>query len=173
MRNYTCSGTAGREAALPKRTKNLLLKRHGRFRLRIRCVCYRWAIADGDGESVKPFKSEWATVKDGSLWVGYVPLLSRSCGEHGKKAGGGLAVFLISPAHLPRTEGPHVGCTRRRAHETELAAADGLLNTQILLRSTGKEWTNLTDGMQISGVYITSHVAIIVHLFTRWAGVNN
>jgi len=33
-------------------------------------VLQRWAIADGDGESVKPFKSEWATVKDGSLWVG-------------------------------------------------------------------------------------------------------
>jgi len=27
-------------------------------------------FADGDGEQPKPFKSEWATVKDGLLWVG-------------------------------------------------------------------------------------------------------
>ena len=29
----------------------------------------RYAIADGDGEKAKPFKGEWATVKDGLLWV--------------------------------------------------------------------------------------------------------
>lgn len=28
-------------------------------------VFQRYAIADGDGNSVKPFKSEWATIKDG------------------------------------------------------------------------------------------------------------
>ena len=26
-------------------------------------VLQRWAIADGDGEADRPFKSEWATVK--------------------------------------------------------------------------------------------------------------
>lgn len=35
-------------------------------------VLQRYAIADGDGEQPKPFKSEWATVKDGLLWVGSV-----------------------------------------------------------------------------------------------------
>ncbi len=30
----------------------------------------RWALADGDGNNAKPFKSEWATVKDGHLFVG-------------------------------------------------------------------------------------------------------
>lgn len=30
----------------------------------------RYAIADGDGERAKAFKGEWATVKDGLLWVG-------------------------------------------------------------------------------------------------------
>jgi len=30
----------------------------------------RWAIADGDGDEPKPFKGEWATVKNGKLWVG-------------------------------------------------------------------------------------------------------
>lgn len=30
----------------------------------------RWVVADGDGNDVKPFKGEWATVKDGKLWVG-------------------------------------------------------------------------------------------------------
>mmetsp|Transcript_30197 Transcript_30197/g.79313 ORF Transcript_30197/g.79313 Transcript_30197/m.79313 type:complete len:388 (+) Transcript_30197:260-1423(+) len=33
-------------------------------------VLLRYAIADGDGHSIKPFKSEWATVKDGLVWVG-------------------------------------------------------------------------------------------------------
>lgn len=35
-------------------------------------VFQRWAIADGDGMSIKPCKMEWATVKDGVLWVGSV-----------------------------------------------------------------------------------------------------
>jgi len=35
-------------------------------------VFQRWAIADGNGEKVKPCKLEWATVKDGLLWVGSV-----------------------------------------------------------------------------------------------------
>jgi soluble calcium-activated nucleotidase 1 len=35
-------------------------------------VYQRWAIADGDGEKVKPCKIEWATVKDGVLWVGSI-----------------------------------------------------------------------------------------------------
>lgn len=30
----------------------------------------RWALADGDGDNTKPFKAEWATVKDGALLVG-------------------------------------------------------------------------------------------------------
>ena len=30
----------------------------------------RHAIADGDGDRPKPFKTEWATVKDGELWLG-------------------------------------------------------------------------------------------------------
>eukprot|EP00038_Savillea_parva_P015122 m.218905 g.218905 ORF g.218905 m.218905 type:complete len:386 (-) comp30136_c0_seq1:70-1227(-) len=33
-------------------------------------VLLRYAIADGNGNAAKPFKSEWATVKDGLLWVG-------------------------------------------------------------------------------------------------------
>jgi soluble calcium-activated nucleotidase 1 len=33
-------------------------------------VFQRHAIADGDGNYPKPFKTEWATVKDGLLWVG-------------------------------------------------------------------------------------------------------
>ena len=33
-------------------------------------VLQRYAIADGDGEQPKAFKSEWATVKDGLVWVG-------------------------------------------------------------------------------------------------------
>ena len=33
-------------------------------------VFQRWAIADGNGEEVKPFKMEWATVKDERLYVG-------------------------------------------------------------------------------------------------------
>merc|ERR1711907_43945 len=32
----------------------------------------RYAIADGDGDEPKPFKQEWATVKDNMLWVGSV-----------------------------------------------------------------------------------------------------
>jgi len=32
-------------------------------------VLLRYAIADGDGHSTKPFKSEWATIKDGLLWA--------------------------------------------------------------------------------------------------------
>lgn len=30
----------------------------------------RWALGDGDGFNTKPFKSEWATVKDGALLIG-------------------------------------------------------------------------------------------------------
>jgi soluble calcium-activated nucleotidase 1 len=33
-------------------------------------VFQRWALADGDGEKAKPFKGEWATVKDGMLYMG-------------------------------------------------------------------------------------------------------
>lgn len=33
-------------------------------------VFLRYAIADGNGHATKPFKSEWATIKDGLLWVG-------------------------------------------------------------------------------------------------------
>merc|ERR1719238_2056441 len=33
-------------------------------------VFQRWAIADGDGDEAKPFKTEWATIKDGKLWIG-------------------------------------------------------------------------------------------------------
>jgi soluble calcium-activated nucleotidase 1 len=33
-------------------------------------IFQRWALADGDGEKAKPFKGEWATVKDGLLWLG-------------------------------------------------------------------------------------------------------
>lgn len=33
-------------------------------------IFQRWALADGDGEESKPFKGEWATVKDGMLWLG-------------------------------------------------------------------------------------------------------
>lgn len=40
----------------------------------------RWALADGDGNYAKPFKSEWATVKDGDIWVG-----SNGLGEKKKK----------------------------------------------------------------------------------------
>lgn len=32
----------------------------------------RWAIADGDGNEPKPYKSEWATVKDGAIWLGSI-----------------------------------------------------------------------------------------------------
>lgn len=35
-------------------------------------VFQRWALADGDGEQAKPFKSEWATVKDGLLYIGSI-----------------------------------------------------------------------------------------------------
>jgi soluble calcium-activated nucleotidase 1 len=35
-------------------------------------VFQRWAIADGDGDEAKPFKTEWATVKDGRLWIGSI-----------------------------------------------------------------------------------------------------
>jgi soluble calcium-activated nucleotidase 1 len=35
-------------------------------------VFQRWALADGDGNQAKPFKTEWATIKDGSLWVGSI-----------------------------------------------------------------------------------------------------
>jgi len=35
-------------------------------------VLQRWAIADGNGEKVKPFKIEWATVKDDVLVVGSI-----------------------------------------------------------------------------------------------------
>ena len=30
-------------------------------------IFQRWALADGNGEVNRPFKSEWATVKDGLL----------------------------------------------------------------------------------------------------------
>lgn len=33
-------------------------------------VYQRLALADGDGDSTKPFKAEWATVKDGALLIG-------------------------------------------------------------------------------------------------------
>jgi len=32
----------------------------------------RWAIADGDGDEPKPFKGEWATVKDDAVWLGSI-----------------------------------------------------------------------------------------------------
>jgi len=35
-------------------------------------VFQRYAIADGNGDEPKPFKIEWATVKDNLLWVGSV-----------------------------------------------------------------------------------------------------
>jgi len=35
-------------------------------------VFQRWAIADGNGAKTKPCKLEWATVKDGVLWVGSI-----------------------------------------------------------------------------------------------------
>ena len=28
--------------------------------------------ADGDGDEAKPFKTEWATIKDGKLWIGSI-----------------------------------------------------------------------------------------------------
>ena len=37
-----------------------------------RKVFQRWAIADGDGDEAKPFKTEWATIKDGKLWIGSI-----------------------------------------------------------------------------------------------------
>jgi len=33
-------------------------------------VFQRWAIADGDGDQPRPFKSEWATERDDLIWVG-------------------------------------------------------------------------------------------------------
>lgn len=32
----------------------------------------RWAVADGDGNEPKPFKSEWATIKDDTIWLGSI-----------------------------------------------------------------------------------------------------
>jgi len=32
----------------------------------------RWAIADGNGDEAKPFKGEWATVKDDQVWLGSI-----------------------------------------------------------------------------------------------------
>lgn len=32
----------------------------------------RWAIADGDGDEPKPFKGEWATIKDDAVWLGSI-----------------------------------------------------------------------------------------------------
>lgn len=32
----------------------------------------RWAIADGNGDEPKPFKSEWATVKGNTIWLGSI-----------------------------------------------------------------------------------------------------
>jgi soluble calcium-activated nucleotidase 1 len=32
----------------------------------------RWAIADGDGDEPKPFKGEWATIKDDAIWLGSI-----------------------------------------------------------------------------------------------------
>lgn len=44
------------------------------FKIRAKdgAVFQRNAIADGNGEEPKPFKTEWATVKDGQLYVGSV-----------------------------------------------------------------------------------------------------
>lgn len=35
-------------------------------------IFQRWAIADGDGNEPKPFKGEWATLKDGAIWLGSI-----------------------------------------------------------------------------------------------------
>jgi len=35
-------------------------------------VFQRYAIADGNGEEAKPFKAEWATMKDGYLYIGSI-----------------------------------------------------------------------------------------------------
>jgi soluble calcium-activated nucleotidase 1 len=35
-------------------------------------VFQRWALADGDGKRPKPFKGEWATIKDGRMLVGSI-----------------------------------------------------------------------------------------------------
>jgi soluble calcium-activated nucleotidase 1 len=32
----------------------------------------RWAIADGNGDEPKPFKSEWATIKGDTIWLGSI-----------------------------------------------------------------------------------------------------
>lgn len=32
----------------------------------------RWAIADGDGDEPRPFKGEWATIKDDAIWLGSI-----------------------------------------------------------------------------------------------------
>jgi|EP00945_MAST-04E_sp_MAST-4E-sp1_P006020 soluble calcium-activated nucleotidase 1 len=46
-------------------------------------VFQRWAIADGNGDAAKPFKTEWATVKDDKIWVG-------STGKPWTNKGGGI-----------------------------------------------------------------------------------
>jgi len=35
-------------------------------------IFQRWAIADGDGNEPKPFKGEWATIKDDAIWLGSI-----------------------------------------------------------------------------------------------------
>jgi soluble calcium-activated nucleotidase 1 len=35
-------------------------------------VFQRWAIADGNGDEPKPFKAEWATIKDDTIWLGSI-----------------------------------------------------------------------------------------------------
>eukprot|EP00929_Paragymnodinium_shiwhaense_P114214 TRINITY_DN82557_c0_g1_i1.p1 TRINITY_DN82557_c0_g1~~TRINITY_DN82557_c0_g1_i1.p1 ORF type:complete len:407 (-),score=38.06 TRINITY_DN82557_c0_g1_i1:189-1376(-) len=35
-------------------------------------VFQRWAIADGNGDEPKPFKAEWATLKDDRIWLGSI-----------------------------------------------------------------------------------------------------
>eukprot|EP00913_Durusdinium_trenchii_P016003 g15040.t1 len=35
-------------------------------------IFQRWVIADGDGNEPKPFKAEWATIKDDYLWLGSI-----------------------------------------------------------------------------------------------------
>ena len=51
-------------------------------------VFQRWALADGDGEKAKPFKGEWATVKDGMLYMG-------STGKEWTSLGGLDGTFLV------------------------------------------------------------------------------
>lgn len=43
-----------------------------KVRLSDGAVFQRYALADGDGNQPKPFKTEWATVRDGVIWVGSI-----------------------------------------------------------------------------------------------------